>query len=93
MKRKLPKVDCRRGAPMGRHNTTTCPELEARFNLVLMPLDSGGYDSSGVYWGLGDQMWWSYAKNTDQEMFVRAVNREDARRQVLAIFKNAKFYR
>lgn len=94
MKRKLPKANCRYGAPLGRYNTATCPELTARFNLVLMPLsDGGGYDSGGAYWGAGDPMYHAYADNTNQEMFIRAKNREDAKTQVLAKFKNAKFYR
>ena len=47
----VPSVPGRYGAPMGRHGRPLCGEDE---DLVAtrVPLDEGGYDAGGAYWGL-----------------------------------------
>lgn len=48
MKKPLTKAFSRYGASMGR--ATTPPQ--GKVHLEHMPLDSGGYDKGGAYWGL-----------------------------------------
>lgn len=49
-----PPVNARYGAPMGRHTGPDYLETGAGpLRLVRIPLDSGGYDRGGAYWGLG----------------------------------------
>lgn len=94
MQRKLEKVDCSRGAPMGRPSHITRPDRAFRMYMVKLPLgDGGAYDSGGAYWGCGDPLYWAYGDGNDQEMFVRAKTREDAKRQVLKEFPNIYFTR
>lgn len=45
--------DRARGASLGRGDVKGDPDTTARFYLVRMYLDSGGYDSGGTYWGHG----------------------------------------
>lgn len=60
MQHNLTKCDSRYGAQMGRAGTdyqaTTKKGKLAlvgmKFHLCVVPLDSGGYDSGGAYWGL-----------------------------------------
>jgi hypothetical protein len=65
-----PPVSCRYGAPMGRHTGPEPGSLGDRWHLRRVPLDSGGYDSGGAYWGAGLPLYW--ARNQDgAEVFVR----------------------
>lgn len=53
MRQALSKVDCKYGAPHGRHGIEAFdPEIEVKLNLEQVPLNSGGYDAGGAYWGL-----------------------------------------
>lgn len=50
---KLSEVSSKYGAPMGRPNQgPTHSEEKIKLHLQHMPLNSGGYDSGGAYWGL-----------------------------------------
>lgn len=50
---KLAKLDCKYGAPMGRTGKDLTGNLGAiKLHLQHVPLDSGGYDEGGAYWGL-----------------------------------------
>lgn len=52
---KLAEVDCRYGAPMGRQGKHIGPPEKVgpvKLHLEVVPLNSGGYDSGGAYWGL-----------------------------------------
>lgn len=54
MKRTLEKVDCSRGAPMGRMNNI--PKIKNVGKLYLEKLQwvDGDYDHGGAYWRFGD---------------------------------------
>lgn len=95
--RKLPNVSSNWGAPMGRCDNVTDPDYPVKFRLERMQMVDGDYDNGGAYWGgyPADPLWvaWGMAENEEQEVFVRARNREDAKAAVKEEFINARFYR
>lgn len=48
------KVSTKYGVPSGRHDVGDKPE--GRIYNRRVPLDSGGYDKGGVYWGVGSEL-------------------------------------
>lgn len=64
-----------------------------RFHLVRERLDSGGYDSGGTYWGHGAPLYRYESADSLNEGYLRATDRGEARREVLAIYPSATFYR
>lgn len=72
VRRAIPEVDTRRGAPMGRNNVDTrlrATHKDGSQNLVLeylgkekmynkrVPMSScGAYDIGGAYWGIGSEL-------------------------------------
>lgn len=57
-----------------------------------VPLDGGGYDSGGAYWGTGQRLYWA----TDEdggEAFFRAPCRGAAKEHVRGISATARFHR
>ncbi len=86
----LSKVNCRHGAPMGRHGRTE--EVEGgRYYLQRVRLDSGGYDSGGAYWGIGQPLYrWSH-EDASECAFLRANDRDDAKERIREIVPNARF--
>ena len=81
------------GAPMGRFTGPEYLDTDAgKIYLRRVPLDSGGYDSGGAYWGLGQPLW----ETMDQEgngFIFRASSRDTAKRHILETFPDAAFYR
>lgn len=79
-----PPVSCAFGAPMGRPGVRTIDEAAYRADPTLIateiPLDEGGYDSGGAYWGLGgceEAPTFIYAVHNASEsfhFFVRATD-------------------
>lgn len=62
--------DSKRGAAMGRAGNNG--ELESyRFTLRKVPIDSGGYDTGGAYWGLGAPLYWYVSDCGNQEGYFR----------------------
>ena len=88
-----PPVSCKYGAPMGRHTGPHYLETCAgRLRLVRIPLNSGGYDSGGSYWGLGQPLY--YVEDVDGNcQFLRASCRADAKAKIAAKWEGATFYR
>jgi len=95
MKYKLDKAYDQRGSSMGRSSFITEPMLDAKFHLELVPLNSGGYDSGGAYWGTGMPLYVSYAMGTEEEqrVFIRSWTRSGAKSKVYQYFRNARFYK
>lgn len=83
------KVSCKYGAPMGRITRPLTPGETPRLHLVRVPLDSGGYDSGGAYWGHGAPLYCVWDDETNGVQYVRAADREQAR----ARFPGKRFYR
>jgi hypothetical protein len=71
-------MDCSRGAPMGRsewHKENVSVVRSVR--VFHVPLNSGGYDVGGAYWGLGGKLYCATdCKNF--RLFTRARNRAEA---------------
>lgn len=72
---RLPDVDCSRGAPMGRTPHATNPP-QSPVSIFKVPLDEGGYDAGGAYWGIPDDLYCAQ----DEEgfsSFQRAASRDE----------------
>lgn len=89
------------GAKMGRKNQLW-PYLNEpiKLHLQLLPIDSGGYDAGGAYWGLNSpgigKMYvaWNTRNSEPTMIFVREWSREDAKKTIRNTFyRKAKFYR
>lgn len=67
------KVDTSRGAPMGRANVLLPGDGKTHERIFdrRVPLDSGGYDKGGAYWGLGGELRVRYTKSLSLVMFYR----------------------
>lgn len=101
-----PHADGRFGAPMGRASSshyfdkngdkveiTVTKDAPYPMHLVRCPLDSGGYDQGGAYWGLGEPLYYYEAHLTDIRGYVRAATREKAKEAVKTVHEHARFYR
>lgn len=76
----ITKVSGKYGAPMGRPGVDTCKKETVNGQIMsytgklfdcAIPLDSGGYDKGGVYWGLGSQLRVTYNKDLTYINFYR----------------------
>lgn len=87
----------RYGANMGRADTLPDdPALPVLLHLNQMRMiNYGDYDSGGAYWGAGNArigfMYCAEAENT--RLFIRAVDRQHAKAQIIARLPHARFYR
>lgn len=100
-----PPVNAQYGAPMGRRANDTFTDKRGQtfklivnedakpFRLVRCPLDRGGYDSGGAYWGLGEPLYYYEGPLGDINGYVRGVTREKAKEAVRGIHPKAKFYK
>jgi len=71
--------DRSRGAGMGRPGKEPQePAKPRRFYLQRVPLDSGGYDSGGAYWGLGAPLYRYASTDGEAEGFFRVESRDRA---------------
>jgi hypothetical protein len=81
------------GAPMGRHTGPEFLDVDAgKVYLSKIPLDNGGYDKGGAYWGLGEALWETSDQDSNGFIF-RARDRARARAHILDMFEGATFYR
>jgi len=82
---------------MGRRNHITEPDFPIRFHLVKLRWVDGDYDQGGAYWGNsgGTDIFhaWGDGAEEDQEMFIRAASRIEARCEVRKMFPNCRFYK
>lgn len=74
----LPKLSCKYGAPMGRHNA----HISGKCKLQKCPMvDGGAYDNGGAYWGCGLTLW--VCQDLEGGLFfVRAKNRNEAKKAI-----------
>lgn len=83
------------GSSMGR-NEHHGGNPVTRFRLQRVPVNEGGYDPGGAYWGKGMPLWQYEADNDEDDVitgFTRAMDREDAKLDVLRRYPTARFYR
>lgn len=100
-----PKVNSKYGAPMGRANRNRFTDKQGRtfeltlaehappMRLVRCPLDSGGYDRGGAYWGIGPGLYYFENSTGDISGYVRGRTRRHAKLEVLKLHPHARFYR
>lgn len=84
------------GAQMGRPEIIQEAETVKKLHLERVYLQDGGcYDPGGAYWGMGEPLYvaWGEGETEQQEMFLRASSREEAKEECKEVFTNAKFYR
>lgn len=73
---KLPKVDTKYGAPLGRRDDTLDLELPRSIRLAQVKINRGGYDGFGAYWGFGLPLY--VAEQEGDMCFCRAYTRLQA---------------
>jgi hypothetical protein len=101
MKLKLEKMSCKYGAPMGRQNRLPCCTTHSiKLHIERMNLTNGNcYDNGFAYWGSGDRPMYVAWRDRDHNsvqavrVYVRGLNREDAKNEVRKVLPNAKFFR
>lgn len=81
------------GASMGRYTGPHYIETTAgKLRLRRVPLNSGGYDPGGAYWGLGQPLF--YVEDPDGNChYLRAASRDAAKATITAAWPGASFYR
>jgi len=85
--------DPKRGAALGRPSVRGEATFAGRLTLRRVPLNQGGYDSNGTYFGLGAPLYWYASDDGSIDDMLRAGTRESAKKQILARYPAAKFYR
>lgn len=94
--------DPKRGAALGRPTVKDAPkDFAGKLHLRRVHLGSGGYDSNGTYFGIGQPLWWVAADSETPGVFgysidfmLRAPNRESAKTTIRVLhYPNARFYR
>lgn len=89
------------GASMGRSEFREHSEDESlKFRLARVPLNAGGYDPGGAYWGTPSNLYVAEVETeTESEglretrLFRRAASREACKALIIATYPNARFYR
>ena len=63
-----------------------------RVTLRRVPINAGGYDAGGAYWGLGAPLYWA-AQENGASLYLRAGSREGAKGKLRAKFGALRFLR
>lgn len=86
--------DMKRGVALGRSMILDVPhEFSGRLYLRHVPLNTGGYDRFGTYWGLGGRIYWAADVDGLVDVCVRALDRDGAKDQVRILRPHARFFR
>lgn len=88
-------VPCKYGAPFGDRGEEGIKDYPYKFHLQRIRMRCLVYDLSGTYWGHGVPLY-GYMGEDDQLLvrgFVRAENRDDAKKEIIEKYPNAMFYR
>lgn len=91
------------GSHMGRRSSRIQSDLPVKVYLRRLKWVDGDYDEQGAYWGggLGDHVYWanfdlddpaSPLSGTNEDIFVRAFSREEAKALVREQLPNARFF-
>lgn len=76
---------------MGRASDRNLTDKD-KIHLQRIPLDSGGYDRGGAYWGSGLPIWCAEDSEWNR-VYFRAPNRAHAKQTVVDNYcQGAKFY-
>lgn len=75
---------------------THLDDVAMKLRLRKVRLNSQGYDSDGRYWGCGEQLWELELPDTHNHyhthQYFRSASREWAKKRVLCMFPQARFY-
>lgn len=85
--------DPKRGAALGRGAKLGDREYAGKMYLRLVPIDSGGYDPNGTYFGVGEPIYWYASVDGSIDCTLRARNREKAKAEILESYPKARFFR
>lgn len=90
--------DPKRGAALGRRAVFGDSNYAGLMVLRKVPLDDGGYDKNGTYFGTGHpggDLYWYASTDEDQsiEGCLRAHTRDQAKAEVRKMYPKARFYR
>jgi hypothetical protein len=82
IKELLPDLNCSRGAPLGRYDKGEKP-TDKRIYDRRVPINSGGYDRGGAYWGIGQsELRVSYTKDLSYIHFYWDEGEHEENRKV-----------
>lgn len=64
-----------------------------KLHLRRVPLDSGGYDPGGAYWGQGTPLYCAFGETETEQLyaFVRAASRKEAIAKLQTLITNPRF--
>lgn len=70
--------------------------MKCKVDLRHVPINQGGYDSRGGYWGTGERLYW-YAFELDGREYsqhIRATDRKQAKERIRALWpkRDMRFY-
>lgn len=67
-------------------------EYSPKVTLRKQRLDSGGYDSQGAYFGIGEPLYWAATDDGKYDETFRAEDRKEAKEHVRQTIPAARFY-
>jgi hypothetical protein len=77
--------------------------VSGKLHLQVVPLDSGGYDPGGAYWGRGSTLFCVWGTLHDEfqglrdefylELYFRSNSRKEVKALVLDRYENVTFYK
>lgn len=86
--------DPKRGAALGRPTVHDAPKDQVVIVTIRrVPLNQGGYDRNGTYFGVGAPLFWCADDNGEIDAVVRANDLDEAKSKVLSVYPNATFKR
>jgi hypothetical protein len=65
-------------------------KVPLKYTLRRYHINSQGYDSGGGYFGTGQPLYWYCSDNQVHHGYLRALNREDAKRKIRSQYLNQK---
>jgi len=84
------------GSSMGRRPSRIQSNEPVKVYLRKLRWVDGDYDEQGAYWGYcsGTNIYWANFDlgDTNEDIFVRATSRDDAKEQVRESLPNARFF-
>jgi hypothetical protein len=93
----LPNASSKYGAQMGRRSFNDASDAPVKCSLRKLRWVDGDYDEQGAYWGHtpGTHIYWCNFDigDTNEDIFVRATSRAEAKAEIREQLPNARFYR
>lgn len=84
------------GSSMGRRSSRIQSDEPVKVSMRKLRWVDGDYDEQGAYWGYaaGTNIYWANFDlgDSNEDIFVRATSRQDAKEQVRKQLSSAKFY-